>query len=554
MRCPTPIECVVPLICILYGGDAWSGSEATTGGLGYSLDEHGLSPRHNGQSLFGYRWNGFLKLASGTSEPREPGTAEIAPSEQPKASLAAQTVRLEYSWGVVTCTYARTEKALSFVVSVANTSNENVIKGLTLQLTELVFKQVPEGRTFEAGMWGVGGRWMPLYQLPLGATWEQVPPVIFVRFEGGTLAFVSEEDANADHPTISIPYTTNPTTKLMYPFRISFPTIPASGTTVARVSLRFSDAAASSEELVGDVLDRYRQFYPVELRWVDHRPIGALFLATSQRHPEKNPRGWFNNATDVDITTTEGLRQWRARLMKYADDSIAVLQRLNAQGMITWDPEGEEYPTATFYGDPRLASRLAPETEFKASEELAALDEYFRKFRAVGLRTGVALRPQQITFVDGVPTQRQAEDPIQELLEKIAYAKSRWGCTLFYIDSTYDRNGPLDANVFATVARRYPDVLLFPENETLRDFAYSAPLNSFAHHGVTSTPASVREVYPMAFSGLLASATDEKLKASHDALVAAVRRGDILIVNGWYGGTLVDAVKSIYQEAARPPD
>jgi hypothetical protein len=380
------------------------------------------------------------------------------------------------------------------------------------------------------------------------ATWKQVPPVILVRFEGGTLAFVSEADD--DNSTIIIPYTTDRTTKLTYPFRLSFSDIPAGSTAVARVSLRFGNVGADSKDLVDDILDRYRRSYPVEITWEDRRPIGALFLASGGRHPAKNPRGWFNNAPDIDTTTLAGLRRWRARLMNYADNSIKVLKQLNAQGMITWDPEGMEHGSATYYGDPRLASRLAPETDFKDGTELGALDEYFRKFQAAGLRTGITLRPQRITFENGTPVQREAEDSIKELVEKIDYARSRWGCTLFYVDSTVDRAGPLDANVFATVARMHPDILLLPENESFRYFAYSAPLNSFAHHSVTSTPASVREVYPTAFSALLASAPDDKLTEGRSALVEAVRRGDILIVNGWYGGKHVYITKSIYAEAA----
>jgi hypothetical protein len=287
------------------------------------------------------------------------------------------------------------------------------------------------------------------------------------------------------------------------------------------------------------------------LRWTDHRPIGALFLATSQKHPEKNPRGWFLNAADVDLTTAEGLAKWRTRLMKYADDSIRILKEIDAQGMITWDPEGQEFPGATFYGDPRLAPRLAPETDFVDGGSLRALDEYFRKFREAGLRTGVTLRPQSIEFKDGVPLQRFVENPTEQLLDRIEYARKRWGCTLFYVDSTYGPVGALNAEVFETIARRHPDILLMPENESFRYFAYSAPLNSFHHHGVTSTPSSLREVYGQAFSALLATTTGDKMRTGRAALVEAVRRGDILIVNAWYEGRHIEFVKDVYRDAAQ---
>src|SRR5204862_7153432 len=127
-----------------------------------------------------------------------------------------------------------------------------------------------------------------------------------------------------------------------------------------------------------------------------------------------------------------------------------------------------------------------------------AIDEYFEKFRQAGLRVGVCLRPQQITMVGGKPVQGAAnnQQAAQVLKDKLAYAKKRWGCTLFYIDSTVVVTGEsLDPDVFKAVADAYPDVLLIPENESMRYFAYSAPLNSYVHHKVTTTPGRVRSGY-----------------------------------------------------------
>ena len=100
--------------------------------------------------------------------------------------------------------------------------------------------------------------------------------------------------------------------------------------------------------------------------------------------------------------------------------------------MITWDPEGEEFIGECYYGDPRLVPTLAPEMEFKNDGVKSAIDEYFEKFRAAGLKVGVCVRPQQIAMVDGKPVHQAAEDEhaAQILRERIAYAKRRWGCTL----------------------------------------------------------------------------------------------------------------------------
>ena len=75
------------------------------------------------------------------------------------------------------------------------------------------------------------------------------------------------------------------------------------------------------------------------------------------------------NFGKIDITTDKGKAAFRAALLKLADNSIKVLKDTNAQGMITWDPEGEEFSESCYYGDPRLVPTLAPEMEFKNDGE-----------------------------------------------------------------------------------------------------------------------------------------------------------------------------------------
>jgi hypothetical protein len=179
------------------------------------------------------------------------------------------------------------------------------------------------------------------------------------------------------------------------------------------------------------------------------------------------------------------------------------------------------------------------------------IDEYFEKFRAAGLNVGVCIRPQEIKIVDGKPIHQAAEDEhaAQVLRERIAYAKQRWGCTLFYIDSTATVSGAISPDAFKAVADAYPDVLLIPENEAMRYFAYSAPLNSYQHHKITSTPVGARMVYPNAFSVLMTAEGDRP--EDHDALVNAVRHGDILLFNGWYMNDGAEKIKKLYLEASR---
>jgi len=189
--------------------------------------------------------------------------------------------------------------------------------------------------------------------------------------------------------------------------------------------------------------------------------------------------------------------------------------------------------------------------EFKNGGAKSVIDEYFDKFRAAGLKVGVCIRPQQITIVDGKPVHQLAKDEqaAQILQERIAYAKQRWGCTLFYVDSTATVYGSINPDVFKAVAEAYPDILLIPENESMRYFGYSAPLNSYMHHEITSTPVGARLVYPKAFSVLMGMRPGNRPE-DHAALVNAVRRGDILLFNGWYMNEGAYKAKKIYEEAA----
>jgi hypothetical protein len=308
--------------------------------------------------------------------------------------------------------------------------------------------------------------------------------------------------------SVGVAHSTNPPAQTSYPFIITCHGIKPRASKTFSVSLRFGPAGARVQNLSGDVLERYAKKYPFQTKWNDRRPIGAIFLASSGINVPTNPRRWTMKEGKIDITAEAGKGAFRTALLKLADNSVKVLKDTNAQGMITWDPEGQEFLRSCYYGDPRLTPVLAPETEFKNEQGMTAIDEYFEKFRSAGLKVGVCLRPQQIAMIDGKPVQGAADNQhaAQVLKEKLAYAKKRWGCTLFYVDSTVVVTGEsLDPDVFKAVADAYPDVLLIPENESMRYFAYSAPLNSYAHHKITSTPAGARIVYPKAFSVLPAS-------------------------------------------------
>lgn len=242
--------------------------------------------------------------------------------------------------------------------------------------------------------------------------------------------------------------------------------------------------------------------------------------------------------------------------MNYADASIKVLQSVGAQGMITWDPEGEQYAASVYYGAPQLTSTLAPETDFAPPGQMATMDEYFAKFRAAGLRTGVAIRPQHIVFgSNAVPTQETVADTLPELLAKVQYASQRWGCTIFYIDLTVTASGtPISADVFESLHKSYPNFLFIPEEKNYRDYAYVAPLNSFSDFGITGTPAPEYDVYPQAFSSIFIHNSEQgQLTASQAALTASANHGDLFIFTSWYQNEQSAFLQQLYQPTPPVP-
>ena len=301
--------------------------------------------------------------------------------------------------------------------------------------------------------------------------------------------------------------------------------VPAGGRDSYAISLRFSPPGTPKNEIASDINARYAAAHPMELSWDDRRPLASLFLSSaSEYHPASNPRGWFHNDPDVDVNSTEGRAALRARVLEFADQSIAQMKSVGAQGMITWDIEGQEYPHATSYiGDPRLIGQLAPEMD-------AIADEYFARFRRSGLRVGVCVRPQQLVVRNGA-RQIEVADVAAQLSAKIQYAKNRWGATLFYVDSNGGPYDPTDAAIFARVARAHPDVLLIPEHQNAAYYAYTAPYNG-SNEDPAFTPDEVRALYPRAFSVVKLMGDD--FNSNRAAMLEAARHGDILMFNGWY--------------------
>ena len=469
--------------------------------------------------------------ADGTLTEKDAGTPRRSWNEVDK------TLTLTYDWGRVVCRYETAGDRLNLSITVAN-DGKQTLAGVNLFPLAVQFKKFPVG--FDADT--------PHVNFNLDG-----PTVQSADFGAGRLTIVNREVKKP----LAVGFTSTNDTAQSFRYNVYVGSAPlwyqpdnwprftrpiAPGASdIYQISLRFSPAN-DKNNAGADVLRDFAQAHPMTLDWPDRRPIGALFLASSlENQPPNNLRGWFYNDKSIDLQFADGRAKFRQRVLSFARDSVSELRKVGAQGAITWDIEGQQYPHATSYiGDPRLLARLAPEMEPIA-------DDYFRVFTDAGFKVGVCVRPQQLTFDEnGVPDQRKVADEAAILNDKIAYARQRWGATLFYVDSNGGPYDPTDAEVFRRVAFANPGVLLMPEHQNLKYQAYTAPYNDLRFES-SITPDEVRAAYPRAFSVI--NGETAQLTARRAELVRAVRAGDVLVFNAWFDSNEGKLVKSIYDEA-----
>jgi hypothetical protein len=456
--------------------------------------------------------------------------------------VSRQQSTTKCSWGSLSVTYAASGNKLTLTISTTNTSSQ-MIGGVFYEPLSIVLPSAPKEYD------GV----TPILGVNMGA-----PTALRLTSNSSTVVLTNDD---VKLPLlVGFPWSSNRPTSTVFPVRVetsrdsmlpnSIPTInrpiAPGATDTYQISLRFGSASATTKNLVSDLYNTFATVYPFTQSWPDRRPIGQLIIATTAAGFPKNPRGWFNDSS-VDVTTPAGVSAFQSRLLSWADTSVSVLKAMNAQGMVTWDVEGEQYPqTTTYICDPAQFATLAPEMN-------GVIDKYFKKFTDAGLRVGVCVRPQQLVIPSGggAPSQTDVADPTQILIDKIAYAYNRWGATIFYIDSNGDPNWPMDAKFFANVAAKFPNVLLIPEHQNTQYYSVTAPYDELRQNA-TGTPQSVLDVYPSAFSVIYTP--DGNFSANQSALQAAAKRGDIMMFRGWYPDPQNQNILKLYpQNGVAPP-
>jgi hypothetical protein len=109
---------------------------------------------------------------------------------------------------------------------------------------------------------------------------------------------------------------------------------------------------------------------------------------------------------------------------------------------------------------------------------------------------------------------------VAELANKVSYANTRWGATVFYVDSTVWSGGaPLLPAIWQQLQSMFPNCLFMPEESTDATYAYTAPYHDANQSNIWSSP-SHRSLYPSAFAAINLGNTSMSQLSSGYAIVS----------------------------------
>ena len=470
----------------------------------------------------------------------------------------SKTWTYRFAWGTIRTQYVQRGDALDVIVTEANNADSGVVfDGATIYPVTLHFPQKPVGFIANESRLvdNVSGPGVTVAAYGAAEVLSVVPDAskpLYSGFQtikdGAYAAIVSGTAPDALGPGA---------------VRRERPVAPGQTDTFT-VSLRFAPAGAEPVKLAGDAYKSFAAKWPAKLDWKDRRVIGTVYLASSPQGDKTraagypgNPRRWF---TDESLDVRD-LPRFQARVLEQAEAIVRNLKRIDAQGMITWDIEGEEYPQDTSYVcSPDQIAQVAPEMESVVLDKRSKYagmkldDAYFKTITDAGLRVGVCVRPQRFVLGgDGRARQETVPDAQvgAELVRKMKWAHDRWGVTLFYLDSTVEGDGStLEAGVIEQAAAAVPDSLVIPEESTPRMYRAAAPFMTFLFHGDLGTSKEIQAMYPRAFGVNMVNDVNPGTLAAHRReLVESVRRGDVLMVHAEFWQENDATVKEMYREA-----
>jgi hypothetical protein len=288
-----------------------------------------------------------------------------------------------------------------------------------------------------------------------------------------------------------------------------------------------------------EVKSAEKPLHDINFNWPDRRPIGMIMLASFDgKFKPKNPMNY-----NFDVTN------FKSSLVRFADSCIQIMKRMNSQGMITWDIEGQQYAhPASYIGDPTF---LPPQMKPVA-------DLYFKKFREAGFRVGICIRPDSIAYnKDSTWIHHYSvADQYKNLEKKIQYAINRWGCSIFYIDSNIwpgiakkdviDGGYPMSWWTFKLLHDKFPKVLLIPEWKEWDYFRCTAPYYTSAL-GTVLLSEKHKQLMPNSF---LVAAVDQNCSE----IEASVKQGNVMLFPAWWPDPINERIRKAYNNVKKIND
>ena len=289
----------------------------------------------------------------------------------------------------------------------------------------------------------------------------------------------------------------------------------------------------------------------------DRRPIGVVTLAAPEYRSPQNPRGWspdIHGTGPAALVARDGnyAKRFGERLLAHADRCVRWAKLADCQAVLVWDIEGQEFdPPVSYVGDPRV---LPPEMT------TALAQAFFQKFKDAGIQVGGTIRPQTLVQTPYGPRQFRTGDPAIVLTEKTNLARLFYGWRFFYVEAntTADSHAdgkphPLPAEIFAKLAKTFPDCKFIPEFEGpgYGDVATVFPWRSFGDGSPDVPPGR---------GALAVRPDDNSLSSANSAtLVAAFKSGSIPVIpvdrplsEAWWP-KLLEVYKLAGYEPARKP-
>lgn len=350
--------------------------------------------------------------------------------------------------------------------------------------------------------------------------------------------------------------------------------------------VKFGAPDDTVDSLAPEGFAEYAAAFPYQVNWPDRRPIAYTMVSEGGKRSVSNPRGYF---WDPNLNAGNP-SAFKLAMMASADTTLTILNSMSVrpQGIIIWDIEGQEFPHAfTYVGAPDKLGALAPEME-------AVADEYFARFTSQGYRVGVALRPENFDTGNLLPTTcvsdpnfyfrdvfilltapvlnrgyrcdatniwtrwgsnlgnqtllRDYNAVLDVLRQRVRFARSRWGATLFYVDSSLWFNGAaLDSSMWRTLSTEFPGSLFIPEITNNGNFGATAPYNW--RGGNLDRVKDARQIWPQSFQSV--SVADMDFALMRTKLIELVRGGDLLLFPAFGGSPSMSAVSDIYTSASR---